>query len=88
MAKKISVKQNPENEVAAEVLADSIVAISVGIKKLRAGRFNEKALMLLIQHAAPTVGYNKKVSVTDIRSTLDGIESLERIYLKKASHGG
>lgn len=86
MTKKIIVKQNPEAEVPTEVLAADIQAISQGIRKLRSGRLNERALLLLIQEAAPTTGgkYNRsRVGIPAIRAVLDGIEGLEAAFLRK-----
>ncbi len=83
--KQITVKQDENTPVATEVLATEIVAISAGIKKLRAGRLTDRALFLLIQHAAPTVGkYNaSKVGIAEIKAVLEGMESLEATFLKK-----
>lgn len=77
--------QSSQNDVPTEILADSIVAIAEGIRKLRAGRLNERALLLLIQHAAPAPSSfrTKPVSQKDVRAVLDGIENLEAAYLKK-----
>lgn len=83
--KKVTIKQDEENVVPVEVMAESITAISAGIKKLLAGPLNEKALILLIQNAAPTIGgrySNRKIGSEEIRATLGGIESLEKTYLK------
>lgn len=72
-----------EGEVPTEVIAESIVAISEGVKKLRSGRLNDKALFLLIQNAAPLGGHPRgKVSIKNIMDVFAGIESLERTYLK------
>ena len=73
----------PEAEVPTEVLAEAIVAISQGIKKLRTGRFNDDALCMLIAYAAPTMKGSGKPSKREVRAVLDGIEALERTYLKK-----
>lgn len=82
---KTRIKQEPEKEVPTEVLASSIVAIAEGVKKLRAGRLNEKGLVLLIVHACPgTGGYGRnKVGVTEVKAVLAGLENLEATYLKK-----
>lgn len=84
MAKKTDVKviQQDDKPIPVEVLAQSIKAISDGIKKLRSGPLTDTALILLIQHASPTVGY-QKVTIKHVRAVLDGMESLERTYLKK-----
>lgn len=86
--KKIIVKQPvpPADEVPTEILADSIVAIAAGMKKLRSGRLNDRALFLLIQDAAPTTGgkyARSPLSIKNIRAVFDGIESLEQTFLKK-----
>ncbi|MFA5952285.1 MAG: hypothetical protein WC807_18610 [Hyphomicrobium sp.] len=83
--KRLVVKQDGEQEVTVEVLASSIVAISEGIKKLRAGRLNDKALMLLIQNACPATGTPpSRPAQKEIRAVLDGMAALEATYLKKA----
>lgn len=86
MAKKIEVKQQPEKEVPTEVLASSIAAIAEGMRKLRAGRLTDKALFLLIQHAAPNVGGRggfSPVSIKEIKAVFEGIDALEATFLKK-----
>lgn len=81
--KQVKVVQNPEKEIPAEVLAESIVAISQGIRRLRAGRLNDRALVLLIQYASPPVGRSQRIGQTEVRAVLEGIESLERTYIRK-----
>jgi hypothetical protein len=71
------VKPDPNNPEPVEVIAAAIVAIYEGIKKLRAGPLNDRALLLLIQHATPG-----QVTAKQIRAVLNGIESLEEQYLK------
>jgi len=78
MAKPVNIVQKPETEVPAEVLADAIVAISQGVRKLRAGRLNDRALVLLIQHAAPS-----PINQRDVKSVLGAIDDLERQYIRK-----
>lgn len=82
---KVIVKQAPEKEVPTEVLAASIVALAEGMRKLRAGRLTDKALFLLIQHAAPNVGGRgySPVSIKDIKAVFQGIENLEAEFIKK-----
>lgn len=75
----VKVTQPEGKEVPTEVLSSAIVSIADGIKKLRSGRLNDRALFLLIQHASP----GSNLSQRDIKAVLSGIESLERIYLKK-----
>lgn len=87
MAKVLTIKQSPENEVPTEVFATSVKSISDGIKKLRSGRLNDRALFLLIQDAVggvgPERGPKQKLALRDIKAVLDGIEALERTFLRK-----
>lgn len=83
--KKIKVIQDPTKEVPTEVLAGAIKDISAGIRKLRNGSLNEKALLLLIQHSAPTQANSARIPMTVISDVLDGIEGLEKQYIRKAS---
>jgi len=82
---KITVTQGDE-PIEIAMLADSIVAISEGIKKLRNTRLKDDALYLLIQHACPVIkngyGESKKISVKQIKVVFAGIESLRSTYLK------
>lgn len=80
--KKIIVKQELEKEVSTEVLADAILAISQGVKKLRGGKLNDNALFLLIQHAAPNVK-RLPISMKTIKAVFEGIDSLAGTYLCK-----
>jgi hypothetical protein len=81
--RKVKVVQNPENEIPLEVLATSIKDISEGIRKLNAGPLNEKALLLLIQHAAPTRNrMGQRYGIGEIKDILEGMENLEKTYLK------
>lgn len=88
MTKEIKVTQSAEGpEVSAEIIADAIVAISTGIKKLRSGRLNDRALLLLIAEASPTIRSPRKapkpISMKQVQMVLDGIASLETTFLKK-----
>lgn len=68
-----------------EIMEKSIISISEGIKKLRSTRLNDKALFMLIVHAAPSYGtYPKiKICVRDVQAVIEGIESLESKFIKK-----
>lgn len=82
---KVVLKQNPQKEVPTEVLADSVVAIAEGVRKLRSGRLSDNALFLLIQHAAPGVGSRgyKPLSLKTIKAVFAGIDALEATYIRK-----
>ena len=85
MEKEITVKQ-PEVPVPTEILADCIVAIADGVRKIRSGRLNDKAIVLLICNAAPSYGgkyaAKKHVSAWQVKAVLDAMTGLERAYLK------
>lgn len=84
--KSIVVKQDPEAVVPTEILADAIVAIAAGVKKLRSGRLQDRTLYMLIADAAQPYGkgYSRKtVSQKDVRAVIEGIAALETTHLKK-----
>lgn len=76
MTKPVVVKQDEQQPVPTEVLAESIVAIAAGMKKIRAGRLGERALVVLLKDSTGVAQY-------EIKKVLDGLESLEATYLKK-----
>jgi hypothetical protein len=74
--KTLKVQQAPDKPVATEILAENIVALADGVRKLRSGRLNDKAIVLLLHHSCG-------VKMTDIKAVFHGIETLEATYLKK-----
>lgn len=82
---KKEIKVNFEDQkTTVDILADSIYEISEGIKKLRNTKLNEKALLILIHGCVKsTGGYSgRKPSQTEIKSVIEAIESLSKVYLK------
>jgi hypothetical protein len=76
-----------KSDVPLEVLAESIVSISDGVKKLRSGRLKESALLLLIQHAAPSPKRGRyrtgvPIPLKTIKAVLDGMEALKTEFVK------
>lgn len=63
-------------------MAEEILAISAGIKKLRSTRLNDKALFLLIQRASSFTN-GRKIGIPDIESVFQGIEDLEKTFIRK-----
>jgi hypothetical protein len=63
---------------APEVLAQAIVDISNGVKKLYNTRLTEKTLVLLISHAS-------KVTQKDVQAVLSAMYYLDKTYLKPSS---
>lgn len=68
-----------QNNVPTEVLADSIVAISQGMKKLLGTRLSDRALHLLIQDSCSNQG---RISLDDISLVLRSARDLELNALK------
>jgi hypothetical protein len=64
---------------ATDEIAGAIVSLADGVRALRSGRLNEKALLLLIQYATPS---NNRVTQGQIKAVLDAIEGLKEQYLK------
>lgn len=74
----VTVKQNPEKEVAAEILAEAIVQVAAAAQKLLASRLTRRALILLVHDAC---GGN--VGKRDIDLVLTYSASLANIYVKQ-----
>jgi hypothetical protein len=72
---KIVKPVEPEKEIPTEILAESILELSEGIKKVRAGRLNDRALFILLRDATG-------VGINEIESIVDALENLDRRYLK------
>jgi hypothetical protein len=69
-------KQVVSNEtIPSEIVAEAIMQISRGMAEFRAGKLNEKALVILL---AASCGETRGVC----KRVLDGLASLESTYLK------
>lgn len=64
-----------EAGVTITVIAESIVAIAEGAKKLTNSGLNQRAILVLLKDATG-------VPMTDIKKVLHGLESLEEKYCK------
>lgn len=71
----VTVKQNPNNEVPVEVLADAIVEVSRAARQLLASRLTKRAIVLLLHESS---GVGKR----DIQYVLDHAANLAAVYLK------
>lgn len=78
MPTKIVVPETPER--TAEVIADDIASIAEGVRKLRAGRLTDKALVLLLSEAS---GVNR----SNCFQVLDALATLDKKYLKPDGKG-
>lgn len=76
MNNQVKVIQNKEAPVSTQILADSIVAISTGVKRLLSSGLNDRAIEVLLHDST---GINK----TDIRNVLKGLGALATNYVRK-----
>ena len=70
----------PEKEIPTEVLAASIKEIADGMRKIRAGKLNERALLVLLHDATG-------IRIPAIREVLEGLENLDKRYLNTKQTG-
>lgn len=75
--KPVAVKQVEGAEVATEVIAQAVVDIADGIKRLKSGRLTDRAIEILVLNASPG-----KVTITQVRQVLAGLERLQREFVK------
>lgn len=74
-------------DVPVEILASAIRDISIGIDKIKAGPLEERAILLLVQHAAPAKRGNVRYSLKDVADILQGLDNLKSTYLKPVKKG-
>lgn len=71
-------KEQPElTGMAAEEIAVHVSEISAGMKRLRSGRLNDKAISILMWHAC-----GRSILMNHIDRVLRELELLEKTYLK------
>lgn len=75
MEQKTKVIQKDEDIVPVEIIASSIREISQGMKALRAGKLNDKAIIFLVHKASG-------VASDTVRRVMRGMEDLEKEFLK------
>jgi len=71
----VNVVQNPDKPVPAEIIANAILEISKAMKSLNDSRLKRRAIVTLLHDSC-------QVSRTDIINVLDGLEQLEKEWLK------
>lgn len=60
----------------ATTIAAAVEEVAAGVKRLRSGRLNDKALLLLISHAS-------KQPQSTVKAVLNGMDELADHFLKK-----
>jgi hypothetical protein len=81
-AVRVKQPEPPAEPIATEIIATSIVEISAAMKKIRDGRLNDRAIILLIQEAC---GGRNAIAKETVNTVLDAIENLEATYTKKSA---
>lgn len=74
-APKVTVKRHAIDPEPVEIIAQSILDISSGVKAMFATRLTRKAIVVLIQHQS-------KLPMRDIECVLNNLECLEKDWLK------
>jgi len=76
MAQRVAVvKQDPDKPVEQEVLAEAIVRISTGLKKLTASGINRKGIVALLSD-------DTKLGKGVIETVIDSLDSLAKTYTR------
>jgi hypothetical protein len=70
----VIIPETPEH--TAEVIAEDISRIAEGVRKLRAGRLNDRALVILLSASTG-------ISKSTIEIVLNGLTTLDGKYLRK-----
>lgn len=76
MDNRAKVIQDKEKPVSTQILAESIVELSTGIKKLLSGGLNDRAVEVLLRDSS-------NVSITDIRKVMKSLGTLAQNYVRR-----
>lgn len=71
----------PDDGSTVEIIASEIKRISAGIKAIRKGPLNDRAIILLIAQACGTTP--DTMSQATVRRVLDAMGDLERLYIRE-----
>ena len=74
----ITIKSDPANPIDVEIMAQSIIDISDGFKKVLDSKLNRGALVVLLRHG---IGWSK-ISSKQINAVLNALPALESWYIK------
>lgn len=75
--KPAALKQVEGAVVGAELIAEAVIDIAEGMKRLRSGRLTDRAIEVLVKEASPG-----GVTMTQVRNVLTGLERLQREFVK------
>ncbi len=75
--KKVVVKNNDENPIPTEIIADAIIKISDAVTKMKSTRLTERAILLLIKDSI-----SGNIGLGDIKTVLNAAQDLSKNYIK------
>jgi hypothetical protein len=70
------------SDVRSVLLAESIEAVSDAMKRLTKSGLNRRAIIVLTQDAIATSGRRRSMSLAEIETVLDAIETLKSRYCR------
>ncbi len=76
--KKVVVRNNDENPIPTEIIAESIIKISDAITKMKSTKLTERAILILIRDSI-----SGNIGLGDIKTVLDAAQDLSKNYIKK-----
>lgn len=79
MKQTVTINTNEETPEPMELIAQSIIDVSVAFEKIQKSRLSKRAIVLLIKDC------HKDLSIFDIERILDIVPKLKDVYLKKIS---
>lgn len=79
MSKNIHVVPDDTGKITAEVLATSIKQVAIAVYQLKNSGLTERAVEILLKNTPAC----SSLTMTEVRSVLQGLEQLEREYLGK-----
>ncbi len=77
--KKVVVKNNDENPIPTEIIAESIIKISDAITKMKSTKLTDRVIYLLIKDSIS----GSNIGLRDIETVLNAAKDLSKNYIKK-----
>ena len=79
MSRNVKIKKNEDNPESPEVLADSIIRIADGFKKLMSDRLTDYAVIALLKDMPGM----QTVGKTEIRLVLQNLKKIKSYYIRE-----
>jgi hypothetical protein len=72
------IKNDKENPIPVEVIAEAIIQVAKGFQAMRNSKLSRRAIILLIKDSCPG-----NPAISDISNILDSAASLDKKYIKQ-----